>query len=40
MLPFGVFFTKEVDIALPAKPSWMSEPAFAHLVFEDACTVS
>lgn len=42
MLPFGVSFTTDVEIGIPELPAdkSMSEPAYAHLVFEDTCTVS
>lgn len=39
MFPFGVSFTNEVEVPLPEPLQDMSEPYFAKLMFEEACSV-
>ncbi|KAK9896709.1 hypothetical protein P389DRAFT_83139 [Cystobasidium minutum MCA 4210] len=38
MFPFGVSFTKEVEVPLPERFDDMGEPAFAGLIFEEGCS--
>lgn len=40
MFPFGVSFTKEVEVPLPDRFANIDEPSFARLMFEEGCSVS
>ena len=39
MFPFGVSFTKEVEVPLPERFDGLDEPTFASLIFEESCSV-
>lgn len=38
MLPFGVSLKQQVDVPLPNKTDWMTDPDYTRLVFENDCT--